>query len=212
MAIKSRLVDFMPATSLFRLKTFWWMAGAGCLLAVAAGWWMWLSVGKSKARDALNAQSGFREPVLEINFPRRVEDTAENDRLLEAGVKSGIWRTQRGSGANHFIEVRLTNQGRMFFSEIGNDIVSTARVGKRMVKEVTTMKRRGTSREIEFVYNWEELGEAVAVLGDDGPEMQKDNKGEAILLYENNQWRAIHWGTTELDESVARFRKLKAAE
>ena len=51
----------------------------------------------------------------------------------------------------------------------------------------------------------------VPSLGAAAPAPEREYEGEALLLYENDRWRVLHWSTPELDDAVARFRTLPSA-
>ncbi|MBI1955491.1 MAG: hypothetical protein HYS38_03770 [Acidobacteria bacterium] len=201
----------MLSRSVFQEKKFWVAVGACALAVILGGLWARRSLQRAQVRNLLNEQAGFRSPALEITFPRRVIDNKASDELLQPGVRLGFWTLYRHQGSPDFWEVRLTERGRRLFSVVGNQILATFRIGTREVTKVAELQGSSGSRQVRFRYVWKELHPDLAVLGAAAPAPEREYEGEALLLYENDRWRVLHWSTPELDEAVARFRTLPAA-
>jgi hypothetical protein len=194
-----------------RDKRFW--AAVLILVAVLTGaiFWGVRAHQRSQARDELNAFTPFQEPAPDLSFPSVVIDTAEARRILEPGVRAGIWSLRERGGAPPALVVTLTNKGQYWFSGVGRQIVATFKVGTREATRVLQLKGVYPNREIRFEYVWKQFHTASAIFGSKLPELGTRYEGDAMMLYENDAWRVLQWTTPVIDEAVGQFRSLQAA-
>lgn len=201
----------MQLPSVTRKKKFWVAAGTCALLLILGVLWARRSIQRAEVRDLLNRQTGFRNPALEVAFPRRVVNNSTSEALLQPGVHLGLWSLHRSAGSADFVEVRLTERGRRVFSVVGNQVLATVRAGTREVIGLLELRGNSGSRQAHFRYVWKQLHPDLAVLGDSAPVAGREYEGEALFLLENGRWKVVHWATPEWDQAVGRFRTLASA-
>ena len=195
------------ALNLARSRNFWIGLGIVAVLIAAVTFWSVRSYRRDQARDVLNHFSPFQSPPLELVFPRVVAASDTSRQVLAAGVREGVWGvSERGGG--RALEVWLTTDGQKWFSVVGNQMVATFRAGSREVTDVTELEQTFPSRRIRFRYVWHDFHPGAAVLGAAMPEAGKQYEGEALFLYEGDQWRVMHWSTPEYDEALDQFKTL----
>ena len=195
---------------LLRLRKFWAACGIGVLLVITAYVWTVRSLRRAEVRKELNAQIAFRDPALEMMFPRQVSDTPANRELLAPGDRLGLWALRARSGNPAVLEVLVTNAGWRLFSVVGNQILATFRAGHREVTRVLDLKGDSRRLQVRFQYRWLELHPRIGVLGEAAPEVGREYEGEAFLEYENDRWKVVYWDTP-LEQAIAHFRGLGAA-
>jgi len=181
----------------------------GIVVVVVAGlvWWGVRSEHRSQSLDALNSFAPFASPPLDLQFPEVVAATDKNLAVLQAGFRNGVW-TMRKRNANAW-DVLLTSQGQRWFSAVERRIVATFKAGNREATEVLALSEVFPTRQVRFRYRWRRFHPgSAAVLGDQLPSMSSEYEGEAVLSYENNGWRVMHWNTPDFDDAVARFKTL----
>lgn len=201
----------MVAPALLGYKKLWVAAVSGLLVLAL------LSVGavrswqRTQVRNLLNGQPAFRNPPLEVSFPRLLKDNEQVQEVLEPGVSLGLWSLRRRRDKSAVWEVQLSERGLRWFSQVGNQIVATFQLGTRQASRVTELGGNYPSRNARFQYVWRALHPAIGVLGEAAPQMEQVYEGEALLSYEQDRWKVMHWSTPELDQVVARFRALESA-
>lgn len=208
----SRFVELaskIRGNRLFRQRKFWAACGIAVLLVITAYVWTVRSLRRAEVRERLNAQIAFRNPALEVMFPRQVIDTPAGRELLAPGDRLGLWALQPRSGNPAVLEVLVTNAGWRLFSVVGNQILATFRAGHREVTRVLDLKGDSRRLQVRFQYRWLELHPRIGVLGDAAPEIGREYEGEAFLEYEKERWKVVYWDTP-LEQAIARFRALEA--
>ncbi|MBI4465031.1 MAG: hypothetical protein HY647_10030 [Acidobacteria bacterium] len=194
--------------SLFQKKPFWVAVAAGALVLALLLVWAIRSYQRAQVRNLLNEHPAFQNPPLAVSFPRLLPEDAPVSEVLEPGVSLGLWTLRRRAGEPPAWEVRLSERGLRWFSQVGNQIVATFRLGTRQVIRVTSLGGNYPSRSVRFQYVWKAAHPAVGVLGEAAPQIGQVYEGDALLFYEQDRWKVMHWSTPELDQAVARFRAL----
>ncbi len=189
----------------------WAAGGISLLLLASLLFWAIRAHQRTEARDTLNAYEPFSNPPLELLFPASVADQPGASDLLEPGSRERIWAVRQRGGRVPSLEVRLTSDGRRWFSTVGNRIIATFKAGERSVTRILSLGGTFPSRQIGFEYSWSSLHPAMKIFGEDAPAPGETYEGEALLYYENDAWRVLHWSTPDFDHAVERFRSLAPA-
>ncbi|MBI3934409.1 MAG: hypothetical protein HY316_06925 [Acidobacteria bacterium] len=201
----------MRALALLRDKRVWAALLAAAVLLTAAVVWAAGSYHRAQARNGLNEFAPFANPALELMFPRLVIENEASRKILDAGIRDGMWTLHARGGTPPSLEVRLTNEGQRWFSGVGDQIVATFTAGTREATRIEELEDIFPSRRVRFRYRWTQYQSASAVLGAGLPEIGQEQEGEALFLYENGQWRPMHWTTPAFDEAVDQFKSLEPA-
>lgn len=166
---------------------------------------------RTEALNVLNGFSPFVSPPLELNFSAILADNESNRMALQMGGREGFWKIGPRSLREQTLEVRLTDQGQRLFSVVGNQLVATFKAGRRQVTRIDDLDGTFPSRHVRFHFTWNQLHPGNVVLGPSAPEIGKEYEGEALLYYEAERWRILHWSTPDFDLAVARFETLTPA-
>ena len=179
----------------------------GLLVATSLVFWTRRSLRRAEMLRVVNEQVGFRNPPLQAMFPRVVPDTPANRTLLEPGARLRLWSLHPRSENPALLEVRLTSAGLRLFTGAGSQFMAIVGAGSREATQVLDIRGDDRNRQVRFRYRWTQLHPAAGIFGDAAPEIGREYEGEALLAYENERWRVLHW-TTPLEEAIARFRTL----
>jgi len=196
---------------LFHSKKLWVAVGAGVLALVLVSVWSLRTYRRAQVRDLLNAHAPFQSPPLEVSFPRFVLADSGSRDVLEPGLRMGLWSLEPRSGEPAVWEVRLTNRGHRWFSQVGNQIVATFKLGTRKVSRLLNLGGTFPRLRAQFRYAWTSLHPSAEVLGASAPELARNYEGEAWLFYEQDRWKVLYWSTPELEQALARFRSLQSS-
>ncbi len=180
---------------------------SGLIAIVLLSFWIARTIERREMQRVLNELAAFHDPALEIMFPQVVGDTPGHRELLESGVRLRYWIIRPAASDPARMEVRVTDAGRRLFAPVGGQILATFVAGSREVTRVLGIEGGDQSRRVRFRYRWTEIHPGIAVLGGTAPASGLEYEGEALLSYENEQWRVVHW-TTPLEDAIARFRDL----
>jgi hypothetical protein len=191
-------------------RSFWITVLVVAILVTALGFWSVRAYRRSQSRSLLNSFAPFQNPPLGLVFPRVLAATDSSRQVLAAGVREGVWGVSERAGRSPSLEVWLTVQGQKWFSIVGSELVATFKAGRRQVTEVESIEQTFPSRLVRFRYIWQEFHPGTAVLGSGMPEPNREYAGEALLLYEGEEWRVMHWTTPDYDEAIARFKNLQS--
>lgn len=195
---------------LLRNRPLWLAAVATLLLTSAGAWWGVRSYQRSQVRELLNQFAPFRNPALEVQFPASVAASGAHRALLEQGQRAGFWIV-RETNNGQSLETRITREGQRYFSTVGQRIVAGFSAGRRTVTEIDSLDGEFPSRRVRFRYVWTELHPALVILGGAAPETGKEYAGEALLFYENDDWKFLHWMAPEFEAAQNRFNALDSA-
>ena len=199
---------------LLRNRKLWAASAAGTLALILFSFWAVRSYQRAQVRNLLNENPAFRNPPLEVSFPRLLPQLLMDNRqvaeVLEPGVSLGLWTLRRHNSQPPAWEVQLSERGRRWFSPVGNQIVAVFRLGTRRIVRVTELGGTHPSRSARFQYEWVTLHPAAGVLGEATPEIGTLYDGEALLSYEEDRWKVMHWSMADLDHTLARFRALQS--
>jgi hypothetical protein len=195
---------------LLRSRSFWLLAGVAAVFLAGAVFWSVRSYRRAQSRELMNTFTPFQSPPLGLVFPRVVAASDASRQVLAAGVREGVWGVSERGGRSSSLEVWLTVQGQKWFSVVGNQLVATFKSGSREVTDVLHLEQDFPGRRIRYRYVWREFHPGTSVLGDAMPEPGREYEGEALLLYEGDHWRVMHWTTPEFDQAVAQFKTLAA--
>jgi len=198
----------MSPADLFHDKRFWIAVAAVALLTTPGVWWMLRSRHREEVRSALNGHPPFQNPALELSFPSVVPDSPENRELLQPGVRLGLWSLRTNRRRRSEMEVRLSDDARLLFSQVGTRIIATFKAGIREVIEVEEIRETFPTRQVRFRYVWRTVHPAAAVLGPEVPAQGQVYEGDALLFYRNERWNVLHWTTATLADALARFQIL----
>ncbi|OFW27382.1 MAG: hypothetical protein A3H27_12060 [Acidobacteria bacterium RIFCSPLOWO2_02_FULL_59_13] len=191
-------------------RKLWAACAAGALALALLSVWAVHSYQRVQVKNMLNENPAFRNPPLEVSFPRLLADSGAVSEILEPGVAMGLWSLQRRGSQPPSWEIQLSERGRRWFSPVGNQIIAVFRLGTRRVRRVTELSGSFPSRRAHFQYVWETLHPAVGVLGEATPQAGTVYEGEALLSYEQDRWKLMHWSMAGLDQALARFRALQS--
>ncbi|MBI4441755.1 MAG: hypothetical protein HY649_00110 [Acidobacteria bacterium] len=194
-------------------RKLWAACAAGALALALLSVWAVRSYQRVQVRNLLNDNPAFRNPPLEVSFPRLLPqllmDSGAVSEILEPGVAMGLWSLRRRGSQPPSWEIQLSERGRQWFSPVGNQIIAVFRLGTRRVLRVTELSGSFPSRSARFQYVWETLHPAVGVLGEAAPQAGAVYEGESLLSYEQDRWKLKHWSMIGLDQALARFRALQ---
>ena len=65
-----------------------------------------------------------------------------------------------------------------------------------------------STRKLTFRYVWTALHPAMAIFGEQIPEVGRKYLGEAILVRNGKVWTVAHWTTPELDSPLEKFKEI----
>ena len=176
-------------------------------IVVGGGWWLMRKHEESAMRKVLQQEAPIVSPPVALQFPARVLDTEKAWRILTPGTSTGFWVIQKGRrGETRILQPLLTSQGQRYFSSVGGEIVSVFRAGTREIKQAEKISDAGSTRRLAFRYVWASIHPAMAIFGEEIPEVGREYRGEAILVRNAKGWSVAHWTTPELDSALEKFK------
>jgi hypothetical protein len=198
----------MRETGLHGLSTQQLLATAaiGLAMLAAAGWWLLRHHQRSDVRKILQQHSPLANPPAELQFPAHAFGTEEVRNTWAAGATAGFWVIQKSHAG--VLQLVLTSKGQQFFSAVGGNIVGGFAAGTREIKSVDGISDSGSTRTVKFRYVWSSIHPAMAICGDQIPQLNREYTGEAILVRNEMGWSLAYWTTPELDAAQQRFRQL----
>lgn len=144
------------------------------------------------------------EPFATPAFPLRFSRTMAYDPLsfLGRGRQAGLWNwTPDG--------LVLTEEGKKFFEQSGDQFRSRAPAGRRRVTRLRDIGESDGRREVFFFYQWTEVTPPAALLYPP-PRPGAEYLGRAVLEQDAGGWRVTSFETRDFDESLARLQDIAA--
>ena len=163
-----------------------------------------LSQGYESWRDrglqaAIEGYEPFASPTFDLQFSRKLPFDPLS--FLGRGVQSGLWQwTPEG--------LILTDEGRKFFEQSGDQFISHASAGRRKVRRMPSIRSRSGGREIEFFYEWTEISAPAAALLYPPPRAGEEYLGRATLAQERGAWKVTSIETRDFDETRSHLQDI----
>jgi hypothetical protein len=160
-------------------------------------WWRDRAIAQDLERDP-----AFATPAFELRFSRKMPYDPLT--FLGRGAKAGLWRwTPEG--------LELTEEGRSFFEQQGDQFVSRAGAGRRRIRRISSIVR-GDGGEpqlaVDFFYEWTELSPAAANLPFPAPRQGQEYLASARLARGPEGWQVQSLEARDFDEAMGRLREI----
>ena len=150
---------------------------------------------------AIAEQEAFAAPALSLRFSRKMAYDPLS--FLGRGKQAGLWNwTPDG--------LVLTEEGKKFFEQSGDQFRSLAPAGQRRVTRLRDIGESGGRREVFFFYQWTEVAPPAAALLHPAPQPGVEYLGRAVLEQADGAWRVASFETRDFDEPLARLRDIAA--
>jgi len=167
------------------------------IFLLVQGYLMWRDRG---VMAAIDAHEPFAAPALPIQFSRKMEYDPLS--FLGRGRQAGLWNwTPEG--------LSLTEEGKKFFEQSGEQFLSRAPAGRRRVTRLRDIGESGGRREVFFFYQWTEVAPPAALLYP-APQAGTEYLGRAALEQADGAWRVTSFQTLDFDEPLARLQDIAA--
>jgi hypothetical protein len=167
------------------------------IFLLVQGYLVWRDRGLTSALDA-------HEPFATPAFPLQLSRKMAYDPLsfLGRGRQAGLWNwTQDG--------LVLTEEGKKFFEQSGEQFLSRAPAGRRRVTRLRDIGESDGRREVFFFYQWTEVAPPAALLYP-APQAGQEYLGRAVLEQADGAWRVASFQTLDFDEPLARLQDIAA--
>lgn len=150
----------------------------------------------------LESDPAFATPAFQLRFSRKM--SYDPHTFIGRGAQGGLWRWTPGG-------LELTEEGRRFFEQQGDQFISHAAAGRRRVRRISRMERRG-GREpqllIDFFYEWAEIFPPAAVLPFPPPRQGQEYFASARLAPGPEGWTVQSLEARDFDEAMTRLREI----
>ncbi|MGH9786094.1 MAG: hypothetical protein ACRD88_18140, partial [Terriglobia bacterium] len=174
---------------------------AGVLFAIFLVVQGYLALRDREVTGAIDEQGPFAVPALPLQFSRKMAYDPLS--FLGRGRQAGLWNwTPDG--------LVLTEEGKKFFEQAGEQFLSRAPAGRRRVTRVSDIAASDGRREIWFFYEWTEIAPPAAALLYPPPRPGAEYLGRAVLEQAEGAWRVTSLETRDFDESLARLQDIAA--
>jgi hypothetical protein len=189
-----------PEPSWGRFLSPWKIAAAIMAVFLAVqGYLFWQD--RTIGQD-LESDPSFATPDFELRFSRKMPYDPLT--FLGRGARAGLWRYTRDG-------LELTEEGRKFFQQEGDQFVSIAPAGRRQVRRISSIERRDGSEPqlfINFFYEWTEISPAAASLPFPPPRPGQEYFASARLVRGPEGWNVQFLEARDFDEALARLQEL----
>jgi hypothetical protein len=161
----------------------------------------YLAIRDRELTSSIDSHAAFAQPALPLEFSRKMEFDPLS--FLGRGQQAGLWDwTPEG--------LVLTEDGKNYFDQTGDQFISRASAGQRRVARLSSISTRDGRREISFFYEWTEVTPPASALLFPAPRTGTEYLGRAILEQEQGNWRVISVETEDFDEPLARLQDIAA--
>jgi len=151
--------------------------------------------------SSIDSHPAFAQPALPLEFSRKMEFDPLS--FLGRGQEAGLWEwTPEG--------LVLTEEGKSYFDQTGDQFISRASAGKRRVTRLSSISTRDGRREISFFYEWTEVTPPASALLFPAPRTGTEYLGRAVLEQEQGDWKVISFETQDFDEPLSRLQDIAA--
>jgi len=148
---------------------------------------------------AIEGYEPFASPTFDLQFSRKLPFDPLS--FLGRGVQSGLWQwTPEG--------LILTDEGRKFFEQSGDQFISRASAGRRKVQRMPSIRSPRGGREIEFFYEWTEISPPAVALLYPPPRTGEEYLGRATLAREQGAWKVTSLVTRDFDETLSHLQDI----
>jgi hypothetical protein len=149
---------------------------------------------------AIEGHEPFATPPFPLQFSRKMEYDPLT--FLGRGRQAGLWNwTQDG--------LVLTDEGKKFFEQSGDQFLSRAPAGRRRVTRLRDIGESDGRREVFFFYQWIEVAPPATLLYP-APQPGVEYLGRAALEQADGAWRVTSFQTLDFDEPLARLQDIAA--
>jgi len=168
------------------------------IFLLVQGYLVWQDRGVTAALDG---HEPFATPAFPLQFSRKMAYDPLS--FLGRGRQAGLWNwTPDG--------LVLTEEGKKFFEQSGEQFLSRAPAGRRRVTRLRDIGEGDGRREVFFFYQWTEVAPSAAALLYPAPQAGQEYLGRAILEQADGAWRVTSFQTLDLDEPLARLQDIAA--
>lgn len=148
---------------------------------------------------AIEGYEPFASPAFDLQFSRKLPYDPLS--FLGRGRQAGLWQwTPQG--------LVLTAEGRKFFEQSGDQLISRAPAGRRKLTRMRDIQSRDGQREIAFFYEWTEISPPASVLLFPPPRAGEEYLGRAILAQDQGTWKVSSLETRDFDETLAHLQDI----
>jgi hypothetical protein len=167
------------------------------IFLLVQGYLVWRDRGVTAALDGYEP---FAAPAFPLQFSRKMPFDPLS--FLGRGRQAGLWNwTQDG--------LVLTEEGKKFFEQSGEQFLSRAPAGRRRVTRLRDIGESGGRREVFFFYQWTEVAPPAALLYP-APQPGEEYLGRATLEQADGTWRVTSFQTLDFEEPLARLQDIAA--
>ncbi|MBI4460361.1 MAG: hypothetical protein HY648_09930 [Acidobacteria bacterium] len=149
--------------------------------------------------SALDNFPPFAAPEFALRFSRKTPYDPLS--FVGRGARGGLWQWSPEG-------LILTEKGRQFFTEAGQDFVCQTTAGRRRVTRIRSDASRDGERQLEFSYEWVELSAPAAALLYPQLRLEEDYLGRATLTEEQGNWRVQSFQTPDFDNPLAHLQEV----
>lgn len=147
----------------------------------------------------LEGYAPFATPPFELQFSKKFPYDPHS--FVGRGARAGFWQwTPEG--------LVLTDEGRKYFEEAGDQFISRAAAGRRRIKRLRGMQSKDGPRQYDFFYEWVEVSPPAAVLLAPPPRTNEEYLGSMMLVREGGEWRVNYLLTRDFDETMAHLQDI----
>ena len=164
------------------------------VVAAFVPWWLYTNYGERRARTTLELHTPFARPLLEMRFSKRIYYDPQT--FVGRGRSTGYWEwTPEG--------LTLTEKGRLYFHESGEDFVTAAPIGRRAIASIRSVQEAPPGYAVTFKYTWTEVAEPASKLLPTPPKKDAEYEGTATLAEEGGVWKVKDLKTPDLEKPLA---------
>ena len=161
----------------------------------------YLAVRDRGVAAAIDGHEPFATPAFPLQFSRKMAYDPLS--FLGRGRQAGLWNwTPDG--------LVLTEEGKKFFEQSGDQFSSRAPAGQRKVRRLSNIVARDGRREISFFYEWTEIAPPAAALLYPPPQPGEEYLGRAVLEQDAGAWKVTSFQTRDFDGSLAHLQDIAA--
>ena len=154
--------------------------------------------------SSIDSHAAFAQPALPLEFSRKMEFDPLS--FLGRGQEAGLWEwTPEG--------LVLTEEGKNYFDQTGDQFISRASAGQRRVTRVQSVEcQDGRAKRcvVAFFYEWTEISTPAATLPRPAPSLGQEYLGRAHLMQGPQGWEVVSLETRDFDEPLARLQDIAA--
>ena len=161
----------------------------------------YLAIRDRGLESSINDHAAFAHPALPLEFSRKMDFDPLS--FLGRGQQAGLWEWSEEG-------LLLTEDGKTFFEQSGDQFISQATAGQRRVTRLSNITSGDERREITFFYEWTEVTPPASALLFPAPRTGTEYLGRAVLEQEQGSWKVTSFETQDSDEPLGRLQDIAA--